>query len=139
VDAAARGWIDWRGFLPNDQALRLVDGAAAGLSLLHDEANYRHSRPTKVLEYMAHGVPVVTSPTPPSRDIVTGADCGVVVGFEDPNGAAEAIRTLIADDALRQRLADNGRAAALREHDWRRDGAEFVELLETWASEASRV
>lgn len=134
LDAVARDWLVWHGFVPNDQALELLDGAAAGLSLLHDEPNYRHSRPTKVLEYMAHGVPVVTTPTPPSRELVDGAGCGRVVPFGDAAAAAQAVLDLLADDAERQAMADRGREAALRDHDWRRDGAQFVALLEGWAA-----
>jgi glycosyltransferase involved in cell wall biosynthesis len=107
----------------------------AGLSLLHDEPNYRHSRPTKVIEYMAHGVPVVTTPTPPSRDLVEGAGCGYVVAFGDASAAASAIRALMADPVERQAMADRGREAALRDHDWRRDGADFVRTLEDWVQE----
>jgi glycosyltransferase involved in cell wall biosynthesis len=135
LDAQDKGWVEWHGFLPNDRALALVDGALAGLSLLHDEPNYRHSRPTKVIEYMAHGVPVITSPTPPSRVLVEGADCGFVVGFGDARAAADSVRALVADPAERQAKADRGRAAALRDHDWRQDGARFVQLLEGWARE----
>ena len=43
--------------MPNADALRLVEGSLAGLSLLQDEENFRHSMPTKVAEYMARGVP----------------------------------------------------------------------------------
>ncbi len=50
---------------------RWCDGALAGLSLLHDEPNFRHSLPTKVVEYMARGVPVVTTPLPAAADLVT--------------------------------------------------------------------
>jgi hypothetical protein len=32
-------------------------------------------------------------------------------------------------------MADRGRHAALRDHDWRRDGAEFVRTLEQWVAE----
>ncbi len=28
------------------------------------QANYRHSMPTKVVEYMARGIPVITTPNP---------------------------------------------------------------------------
>ena len=52
-----RGDVRYLGFRPNDEALARVDGALAGLSLLHDEPNYRHSRPTKVIEYMATASP----------------------------------------------------------------------------------
>jgi len=135
LDAVGHGWVEWHGFLPNDRALGLVGGALAGLSLLHDEPNYRHSRPTKVIEYMAHGVPVITTPTPPSRQLVEAAGCGYVVDFGDARAAADAVRALAADPEGRQAMADAGRATALRDHDWRRDGAEFVRTLEQWVQE----
>ena len=132
------GWVRWHGYLPNDAALALVDGALAGLSLLHDEPNYRHSRPTKVIEYMAHAVPVVSTPTPPAVALVEGAECGYVVPFEDAAAAADAVRRLYDDPAARQAMASRGRAAALRDHDWRRDGAEFVRVLEEWVAEGRK-
>src|ERR1051326_7342723 len=52
---AAGGGLHWHGFVPNEQALALADDALAGLSLLQDEANFRVSMPTKVIEYMARG------------------------------------------------------------------------------------
>ena len=69
----AQGLLRWPGFVPNDQAMPVGDGALAGLSLLQDEPNFRHSLPTKVVEYMARGVPVVTTPLGPVRVWVRGA------------------------------------------------------------------
>jgi glycosyltransferase involved in cell wall biosynthesis len=133
AQAHASGAITWHGFLPNDEALAMVDGATAGLSLLHDEANYRHSKPTKVIEYMSHGVPVVTTPTPPARALVDDAGCGVVVPFEDPAAAADAVLLLARDAGRRRALGSAGHEAALRDHDWRRDGDRFVAQLRDWA------
>lgn len=131
--AEAAGCLRWHGFLPNAEALALVSGSTAGLSLLHDEPNYRHSRPTKVIEYMAQGVPVVTTPTPPALALVEGASCGLVVPFGDPEAAAEAVVRLERDDALRRTAGAAGHAAARADHDWNRDGAEFVQVLHRWA------
>jgi glycosyltransferase involved in cell wall biosynthesis len=135
--AHASGAITWHGFLPNDEALAMVDGATAGLSLLHDEANYRHSKPTKVIEYMSHGVPVVTTPTPPARALVEDAGCGVVVPFQDPTAAADAVLLLAGDAGRRRALGRAGHEASLRDHDWRRDGARFVAQLRDWARSTS--
>src|SRR5207302_1515310 len=85
--AQGAGTLNWYGFVPNNQAMRMLDGALAGVSLLHDEPNYRHSLPTKVVEYMARGVPVVTTPTPPAAELVDKYQCGVVVPFGDPEAA----------------------------------------------------
>ncbi|MEV6762834.1 glycosyltransferase [Streptomyces sp. NPDC051105] len=129
------GVLRWHGFLPNDRALALLPGALAGLSLLHDQPNYRHSRPTKVVEYMAHGVPVITTPTPLAADMVERHGCGLVVPYEDPRAAAAAIRRLSADAILRHTTAQRGREAAVTHFNWPDKAAEFTYTLEAWVRE----
>jgi glycosyltransferase involved in cell wall biosynthesis len=128
------GWLHHHGFVPNSTALGLLGGALAGLSLLHDEPNYAHSRPTKIMEYMAHGVPVVTTPNAVSVELVQRYGCGVVVPFEDAAAAAKAVLQLRADPARRSELAAAGRASALADLDWRRDGRAFAAALAGWAA-----
>ncbi len=132
--AHAAGWVRHRGFVANSEALRLVAGATAGLSLLHDEPNYAHSRPTKAMEYMALGVPVVTTPNPVSVELVERHGCGVVVPFEDPRAAADAVLALQADDGRRTGLGAAGRRAALEHFDWHAHGRQFADLLASWAA-----
>src|SRR5690625_2839175 len=81
------GIVHWTGFLPNDAALRRLPGALAGISLLHDEPNYHHSPPTKIMEYMAYGLPVITTPNPASRVLVEQSGGGAVVPFRGGQGA----------------------------------------------------
>jgi glycosyltransferase involved in cell wall biosynthesis len=131
--AEREGAVRCHGFVPNQQALALLDGALAGLSLLHDEPNYAQSRPTKVMEYMAHGLPVVTTPNASSVDLVERFGCGVVVPFEDPAAAAAALEALRQDAPRRCRLGAAGRVAAVEHLDWRTSGEQFVALLAGWA------
>jgi glycosyltransferase involved in cell wall biosynthesis len=133
-DAASEGVLRWHGFLPNPQALALLDGAIAGLSLLHDVPNYRHSMPTKVLEYMERGLPVVTAPLPLAARIVENHACGVVVPFGDAEAAAAAVLDLHRDPRRRNRLAAAARQAATTEYSWNTAAAAFVEQLERWAA-----
>jgi glycosyltransferase involved in cell wall biosynthesis len=119
--ADARGDVVWRGPLPNDEALARLDGALAGLSLLHDLPNYRHSLPTKVVEYMAHGVPVITTPLPIAQAMVDEAGAGIVVPFQDATAAADAVRALRKDPELRERLARAGVTAARAGLDWKNE------------------
>jgi glycosyltransferase involved in cell wall biosynthesis len=129
------GGVHWHGFIPNAQALELADGALAGLSLLQDEANFRHSMPTKVIEYMARGLPVITTPLPLAVDLVQSADCGFVVPFNDPQAAADAILKLDADPDLRVSMGARGHEAALRDLGWPKAAKEFVAQLEQWAQQ----
>jgi glycosyltransferase involved in cell wall biosynthesis len=142
ADAQARAHIEaggdavrWHGFVPNSDALALTEGALAGLSLLHDEANFRHSMPTKVHEYMARALPVVTTPLPLAAELVTQADCGFVVPF-GPDGvtaARDAVLRLDGDAGLRVKLGARAHECARASDGWRRDSAAFVAQLEQWA------
>jgi glycosyltransferase involved in cell wall biosynthesis len=132
-EAQAAGLVRWYGFVPNGEALKMVDGALAGLSLLHDEPNYRHSLPTKVVEYMAHGVPVITSPTGPATDLVERHGCGFVVPFGDHAAAADAVLKLRNDQRLRAEMSQRGHRAALENLDWPVFARAFVAQLEEWA------
>jgi glycosyltransferase involved in cell wall biosynthesis len=136
VAAAQRaGWLSHRGFVPNGEAIGLLAGAVAGLSLLHDEPNYAQSRPTKAMEYMAQGLPVITTPNPVSVELVQRYGCGIVVPFADPAAAAEAVLRLRADPGLRSRLGGAGRRAAVAELDWQRAGERMVGQLRAWSTE----
>jgi glycosyltransferase involved in cell wall biosynthesis len=141
ADGAARAHIEaggdcvhWHGFVPNAEALRLLEGALAGLSLLQDEANFRHSMPTKVAEYMARGVPVVTTPLPLAVELVEAADAGFVVPYNDPQAACDAILRLDADPDLRVKMGLRAHEYALRNLAWAPHAAAFVAQLESWAA-----
>lgn len=121
--------VDWKGFLPHEEAMRHVDGALAGLSLLHHEPNYRHSQPTKVIEYMAHGVPVVTTPLPLAQELVTSVGAGTVVPFADAAAVADAVRTLADDGLTRLRMGTLGHRHAATHLDWARCSGAFVSRL----------
>ncbi|GAA0548850.1 glycosyltransferase family 4 protein [Actinomadura livida] len=132
--AQREGILRWYGFVPNDRALRIAEGAMAGLALLHDEPNYRHSMPTKIVEYMARGVPVVTTPNPPAVEIVESAGCGLIVPFGDPGAAAKAVLRLRDDPELRNGLGERGHRAARERFHWPVHAERFVAQLEAWAS-----
>jgi glycosyltransferase involved in cell wall biosynthesis len=133
-----RAAINWHGFVPNEEALELAEGALAGLSLLHDEGNFRHSMPTKVHEYMARALPVITTPLPLPAGLVNEADCGFVVpfGVQGVTAAADAIARLDDDRGLRVTLGARAHASAKASDGWSKDAAAFVAQLEQWAGQS---
>lgn len=132
-EAEAAGHLELVGFLPNDLAMARMDGALAGLSLLRDHPNYRHSLPTKVVEYQAAGVPVVTTPLPAAVEEVEASGSGIVVPFEDPAAVVQAVVALATDRPRARRLGAAGRAAAEQGRSWDAVAPAFVGLVEATA------
>lgn len=124
--ARAAGHVQWTGFLPAGEALARLDGALAGLSLLHDVANFRPSMPTKVVEYLAHGIPVITTPLPRAVELVERSGAGVVVPFLDVDRTVEQLIRWAADTDAAAALGRQGHELALRELDWARHAPAFV-------------
>lgn len=132
--AADRGDITWHGFVPNEQALARIEGALAGLCLLHDLPNYRHSLPTKAVEYLAAGVPALVTPLPLARDLVERSGGGMVVPFVSSQEVAGVVLQLRADADLRSGMGSRGHAHALEHLNWDVEGPRFVQLLRGWST-----
>lgn len=129
-DAARRGDLRWEGYLPNDQALLRLEGALAGLSLLHDRPNFRPSLPTKVGEYLARAVPVISTPLPVAAELVTASGGGVLVPFQDTDQVVATLARWADDPQEAVELGRRGHAHVATHHDWGRQQHEFVAELD---------
>ena len=138
-DAVADGIVTWHGYLPNSDALALTEGALAGLSLLGEHGNFVGSMPTKIFEYLARGVPVITTPLPLAEQVVSAADAGFTVGFDDIDAVVDATSQLMSSPGLRDDMGRRGYEWVAENHDWRRDGADFVATLVRWSGERQRL
>ena len=113
--ARARGVeLDLPGFLAHRDAMRAVAVASAGLCPLEDQPNYRHSLPTKVLEYLALGVPVVASDLPGTAALVADRPGVQLLAPRDTAAWARALDRVVEEPQWReQALAGVG---DVREH-----------------------
>lgn len=139
--AVAAGHVEWAGFVPNDQALPRVEGAMAGLSLVHPQPNHAGSLQTKVLEYLSRRVPVISTDLPVTGAFVREHDVGVTVPVDvsgaDVDAVVAALRHLVVDGDDRRAKADRGYDLVARELNWDVAGAAFVAELERIAGTAA--
>lgn len=128
-EAADAGLVSWHGFVPNDEALALIDGALAGVSLLHDEANFRPSMATKVVEYLSRGVPAITTPLPEPAALVRQSGGGVVVPFDSVTATVSTLMQWAAQPQVPRRMGELGHKVVAEGHDWARHADDFAATL----------
>ncbi len=85
--------------------------ADALLVTLSGHETFRDFVPSKLIDFMASGRPVVLAAAGESAALVEQADAGIVVPPEDPAALAAALKRLAADPEEAARLARNAREA----------------------------
>jgi glycosyltransferase involved in cell wall biosynthesis len=76
---------------------------------------YGEGIPKALIEAAASGRAIVTTDMPGCREVVHHGDNGVLVPPRDARALADALRKLLLDPVLRQRMGDRGRARAEQE------------------------
>ena len=67
--------------------------------------SYREGLPTVLLEAAACGCALVTTDVPGCREVVRDGETGLMVASRDPMALAQALRTVILDSSLRERMS----------------------------------
>ena len=80
----------------------------------------RDGIPNVLDEAMAMGIPVVSTPISGIPELIDDGEHGLLVPSKDPAALADALRRVLTDDTLHQRLATNGRARICARFDSRR-------------------
>ncbi len=81
-----------------------------------------------VIEALAHGVAVVTTPVGATPELLKDGLSALLVPPGDPEKLATAMARLLADPALRRRLAKQGRAVYLGQLNIERVAWEMLEV-----------
>lgn len=92
ADTDLAGRVTFHGRRPPREAWRLASGAWVGMLLLADTPAFRDALPSKAGEYLACGLPIVTTDLPRQAALV-GDSLGVVV----PTGTDETVGAAVAE------------------------------------------
>ncbi len=102
---------------------------------LHQQADllclptYADSNPWVLLEAMACGTPVLSTPVGGIPDLLEHGHAGVLVPYGDPLALTEALRTLLADPHRRAQLAGRARLRCEARYDAKRQFADLAERM----------
>lgn len=109
-------------------AYAIVSQASIGVAVLQPNPNYFESFPTKMFEYMALGIPVITSNFPLYERTIRGASCGLTVDPQRPEDVAAAIRRLMDDPQEARRMGANGRESVETTYNWSVEERKLLQL-----------
>lgn len=102
------GRVWFPGKIPQNRLIRYTAGTHIGLALIDDVSlNNRLALPNKLFEYIMAGIPAVVSDLPQMAEIVQKYQVGAVIPNNDPETAANVIRSWQEDPQLYQRLKIN--------------------------------
>jgi glycosyltransferase involved in cell wall biosynthesis len=120
--------VRFHGFLPRDRAGDLVRQADVGVNPIRSNPKHDTTVPNKLYDYMAYGLPVITSNSAPSARVVRETGAGEVYTSGNASELAEAIIRL-ADPDRRAESGRRGRKAILTEYHWERDTERLLAAL----------
>ena len=83
-----------------------------------------------IVEAAACGLPVVASPTGGPKEILEHCENGLLVDVEDPAAIADALKKIIADQALWEKYSANGIRAVDHLYSWTAHANKYIEIIE---------
>lgn len=113
--------VQFLGPKPYSEAMRAIQNATLGLCLLSPVPNYTYSLSTKILEYMAYGLPVIMSDVPCCRQYVEYCKGGLIVKLDDIGDMAKKIASLLADPDRMLSISRHSQNIVLSELNWQHE------------------
>lgn len=122
--------------IPYSAVKEQLSRATAGFIALQDIPAYYTLFPRKMFEYMACGLPVIASNLKAISQVITEADCGILVEPDNPQSFAEAVNYLLDHPEEARRMGENGRRAVMEKYNWASEAKKLLRLYQTLLDEA---
>jgi colanic acid biosynthesis glycosyl transferase WcaI len=121
---------------PRARIPAIIAASRVCLVLLRKSELFKTVIPTKMLEFMACGRPLVAAVEGEAADLVNRAGAGICVTPEDAMALARAIRTLYRDGALREQLGNHARDFIVRELSRESTAMAYISVLQKTIGES---
>lgn len=141
VEKEVKAYEGWRkvnelGYLNRDGVSKCYSQSKAGLVTLRPIINYLDALPVKMFEYMAAGLPVISSDIKLWKEIIDEAECGICVNPLEPKEIAKAIDYIIDNPKEAERLGQNGKKAVLKKYNWENESIKLRTLYKELMAES---
>ncbi|MDP3971953.1 MAG: glycosyltransferase family 4 protein [Candidatus Nanopelagicales bacterium] len=116
----------FEGWLSREGVAQVLADGRAGLVILKPVEHEMVTLPIKLFEYMAAGLPVISSDFPVWREIVDSAGCGLMVDPLDMDAIVAAMQWIADHPDEAEAMGRNGRRAVEERYSWEREGNTLV-------------
>lgn len=125
--------VEYVGQLGRKQIVDVLQRASIGAATLLKVGQYGASDnlPTKVLEYMGVGLPVIVTDYPYARIVMEKHQCGICVEPDNIQQITDAVRYLMDHPGVARAMGQNGREAVLTEYNWNAERGKLLRLYAT--------
>ena len=122
--------VDYRGFLNRQGMDEVMRQSCIGISNILNVGQYNNidTFPTKVLDYMMMGLPVILSDTDFHKKMNEKYHFGICIDPSDIEKMAEAIKFLQNNPEKAKKMGENGRKLVLEDWNWGVDEQRLIEL-----------
>ncbi len=127
--------LHFHGYRPLPEVVLTGQTCQAGIALLKPVADYPDSYPTKLFDYMAMGLPVVTSDFPLYRELVETNQCGFCVSPNDPAAVARVLTWILQHPDAARDMGAKGKEAVKRQYNWQQEEPRLGRLYKTLETE----
>lgn len=116
-------------FVPFNEITRhYAQGALAGLALFPRNPHYQKKELTKFFEYMAVGLPIISSDFPVWRQLIEGNGVGICVNPEDTEAVVSTVRFLFENPEVAYKMGKKGRELVASEFNWQKEIEKLLAL-----------
>lgn len=128
--------VEYKGYCNRQMVREIYDRCLIGTDTILNVGQYGSAETlsTKVYEYMAMGIPYITSDFKYNKKIIDEYNCGIYVNPSDPDEIAEAMRYLISNRATAKKMGENGKNLVESKFNWKDDENRLYELYKKLCS-----
>lgn len=130
VPGEAQGNVTYLGRLDRNGVNMLYEEAIVGLCILKPIENYYYSKPIKIYEYMAAGLPYVCSDFPGWRKVAQESGAGICIDPQNIPQIREVIERLLRDREAAQAMGRKGREYVLKYCNWENEEKSLLALYD---------
>ena len=116
----------FEGWVSREGVAGILADSRAGLVVLQPVEHEMVTLPIKLFEYMAAGLPVISSDFPVWREIVESAGCGLMVDPMNMESIVAAMQWIADHPEEAETMGANGRRAVEERYNWEQEGNALI-------------